>query len=486
MNRVLKFNKLTAVYLLTMVVLLAVAIFNLFYHLGNFPLISYDESRHGVSAYEMLQSGNYLVNTYMYNPDYWNLKPPLSFWSIVLGYKIAGYNALGLRLASAVCGLLTIIMVAVFMLKRHGKLASVISALVLTTCVQFLTNHSARNGDPDSLYVFLFTAAILALLLSGKNNKWIYVSGLGFSLAFLTKSWHSFNIVAIIGLYLIFSGKYKSFSFKNWLLLGLSMITPIMVWAAFRYQYDGLTFFKEMITYDLLTRSTTTIEGHVGGRLYYARIISQFFIYWLAILYGLMLVFLNRKFSFKSIKMLKPEERAYWIGIISWVIVPLIFFSFAKTKIRWYILPVYPALSIIIGILSSRLVRNGKLMLKIVLLASVLLVSASYELKIHRDLSHITPNVQLELIQKLRGVNGIKGDSLFYYNRKKIWPQNAVLAAELTSDLHVSNGNFKEFLRKDKALLLVQKKYYTQKFMKANRLKILVSNPWGFIVYKRL
>ncbi|MDD9148421.1 MULTISPECIES: ArnT family glycosyltransferase [unclassified Sporolactobacillus] len=484
MDRVSKFNKPTVIYLLTMAVLFVVAIYNLFYHLGSFPFASYDESRHGASAYEMLQSGNYLVNTYMHHTDYWNLKPPLSFWSIMLGYKIAGFNALGLRLASAVCALLTIVMVAAFTLKKHGKLASAISALVLITCIQFLTNHSARTGDPDSLYVFLFTAAILALLLSGKNNRWIYVSGLGFSLAFLTKSWHSFNIAAIIGIYLIFSGKYKSFSFKNWFLLALSMFAPIMVWAVFRYQYDGLAFFKGMVTYDLLTRSTRTIEGHIGGWLYYAGIISHFFIYWLAVLYGLILVFLSKRFSFQSIRKLKPEERAYWIGMIAWIIVPLIFFSLVKTKIRWYILPIYPALSIVIAIFSARLLQSGRWMLKIFLLASVLLVSVSYELKINNYLTHIHPSVQLELIQKLRGVDGIKGDSLFYYNRKKVWPQNAVLEGELIRDLHANKGNFNEFLRTDKALLLVQKKYYTPKLMKANRLKIMVSNPWGFIVYK--
>ena len=49
---------------------------------------SWDEARHGISAYEMMQNGNYIVNTFGYEPDYWNLKPPLSFYGIILGFKL--------------------------------------------------------------------------------------------------------------------------------------------------------------------------------------------------------------------------------------------------------------------------------------------------------------------------------------------------------------------------------------------------------------
>ena len=47
---------------------------------------SWDEARHGISAYEMIQNKNYIVNTFNYDVDYWNLKPPLSFYGIMLGF----------------------------------------------------------------------------------------------------------------------------------------------------------------------------------------------------------------------------------------------------------------------------------------------------------------------------------------------------------------------------------------------------------------
>ena len=57
---------------------------------------SWDEARHGISAYEMLQNKNFVVNTYNYDVDYWNLKPPFSFYGIMLGFGLFGYSVMGL------------------------------------------------------------------------------------------------------------------------------------------------------------------------------------------------------------------------------------------------------------------------------------------------------------------------------------------------------------------------------------------------------
>ncbi|MED1487887.1 ArnT family glycosyltransferase [Bacillus smithii] len=108
-------RKGNVIYFLLALILLSVACYNIFFNLGKFPIYSWDEARHGVNAYEMLRQGNFIVNTYRYKMDYWNLKPPLSYWAIMLGYKTAGFNALGLRLISGICAMLTIIIVGIFL-----------------------------------------------------------------------------------------------------------------------------------------------------------------------------------------------------------------------------------------------------------------------------------------------------------------------------------------------------------------------------------
>lgn len=470
--------------LFPIIILLVITLFNLFYQLGNFPIYSWDEARHGVSAFEMLQNKNFIVNTYRYKPDYWNLKPPLSFWAIVMGYKLAGFNALGLRISSAFFALLTIMMVAFFVYKRHGKLAFIITALTLVTCKQYITNHCARTGDADSLFVFLFTAAILSLLTWKDHYKWLYFSGLAFSLAFLTKSWHAGNIAVIIVLYLLLTGKYKRLTYKNWAFLCMCIILPIAIWSIIRYQYDGFTFFKGMIMYDLLHRSTTTIEGHVGGMYYYIEILLRFFKYWIVIL-GLFVVlyFFNRKNVF-----INPEKKAYMIGLCLWIIIPFILFTIAKTKVRWYIMPIYPPLAIMIGAISSRFLIKGNWPTKIILLASLFSVTIYYESQIYGYLTKPTPNFKQNLIEEAAFEKGTKGDDLYIYDLSSTvnWSQSEVLTAELSDNLHVKNGDFNQFLKKDKALLLVPKKLYNQKLVTTNHLKVIASNRWGYIVEKKV
>jgi 4-amino-4-deoxy-L-arabinose transferase-like glycosyltransferase len=481
------YRKWDFIYYFLALILLSIAFYNIFYHLGEFPIYSWDEARHGVNAYEMLRHGNFIVNTYRYKPDYWNLKPPLSYWTIMAGYKIAGFNALGLRLVSGICALLTIMIVAIFVKKNFGNLASLLSILTLSTSTQYIINHCARTGDADSLFVFLFTVAILSLLLSVKNDNWLYVSGLAFSLAFLTKSWHAGNIAIIMGSYLIFTGKYKRLSYKKWISLCLCMIAPILIWAVMRYQYDGFTFFKNMVAYDLLLRSTVPIEGHVGDESYYAIILCRFYFLWLAILLGMILVynFFDKNVSFD---MFKSENRSYIIGIILWVIIPFMMFTFAKTKVRWYILPIYPPLSIIIGVLASKILMNGKLIIRILLLSAILFVSFSYESQIQMYLNNPIPNFQLSLIQKTQALDGVRGYSLFMYHptrHEAVWEQNAVLTAELVNDFKVQSGGLHAFLKNDRALLLVKKEWFNKQLLTSYHLNVIASNSWGYILCKK-
>ena len=87
----------------------------------------WDEARHGVNGYEMFKSHNYIVNTYNYENDYFNLKPPLSYWGIILGFKLFGVSIFSMRFYSALSLLLTFLAVAYYMHKHYGKTAAVSS-----------------------------------------------------------------------------------------------------------------------------------------------------------------------------------------------------------------------------------------------------------------------------------------------------------------------------------------------------------------------
>lgn len=119
---------------------------------------SWDEARHGVNAYEMIQNGDYIRHTYNYEVDDWNLKPSVSYWGIVLGFRLFGYGVFGLRFISALSYLLTGIGCGLFA-KRYGKEASLLVMGFFCANTRPLSAHLARSGDADAPYLLFFTVA---------------------------------------------------------------------------------------------------------------------------------------------------------------------------------------------------------------------------------------------------------------------------------------------------------------------------------------
>ena len=100
-----------------------------FKNLDVYTLQPWDEARHGISAYEMMQTGDPIVTTYLYSPDYWNLKPPLSEYFQVLGYRLFGFNAMGLRFFSALLWLCSA-GIAALLAKRHMGAVAGLAVLI--------------------------------------------------------------------------------------------------------------------------------------------------------------------------------------------------------------------------------------------------------------------------------------------------------------------------------------------------------------------
>ncbi|WP_406541836.1 ArnT family glycosyltransferase [Clostridium ljungdahlii] len=313
-------------YYFFLIIILSVSLFNIFYNLGSTPINSWDKARHGVNAYEMIKRNNYIVNTYAYSNDYWNLKPPLSYLSIVLGFKIAGFNALGLRLFSAVAGMLTILIVTIFVLYNYGKIASLISTSVLTTTSPFILDHCSRSGDADSLFILFFTLSIICLTLAKKNILWFYSSGFISALAFLTKSWHAGSIGVIIVIYLTINR--SMINKKDIAIFILSTSFPILVWSLLRYSQDGFTFFKNMISYDLMARTSRTLEGHIGGMCYYIEHFQWSYFYWF-------LVFTSTALTIITITLpetLTSDDKNYVLCTALWITIPFCFIQWQKLK----------------------------------------------------------------------------------------------------------------------------------------------------------
>ncbi len=359
-------------YQIAFLLLTAWLVFLCFYKLDVKYVDPWDESRHGVNAYEMLREENLIKSTYLYETDYYNLKPPLSMWTIMASMLIFGKTVFAMRFPSVLCYLILAVSSAAFLRKRYGRIPALLCLAFLCANTTPFLAHMVRAGDADSLYVLLFTLAMLCMLKIGEIQRNLYRCGFLFALAFLTKSFHAGVIAVIGGLYLIFTGEIRKMKPAVWGKFVASATAPIGIWAILRYFTDGTAFFEKMWYIDVLGRSGEGFGSNEAGFSYYfsyylGKMSGGLQIYLLALLAVILCaVFMVRR--------LKKEEKISWmtvlkrtvfhkdaIGFALWIIIPALAFSLVSTKLLWYQYPVVTALLIAAAAITGKIVENKTL-----------------------------------------------------------------------------------------------------------------------------
>ena len=167
----------------------------LFYNLAGPAIFIFDEAIYANNALEMAMYGDPLVLKNNGLTDLYNTKPPLVIWLQSLCIQILGPTEWAIRLPSALAAFGTGFLLLFF---AHRSLKDyrigLVALLVLVTSSGYLRNHVARSGDLDAMLVFWITFySLLAfdylLDAKGKKEKWYFTwIGLGIFLAFLSKS----------------------------------------------------------------------------------------------------------------------------------------------------------------------------------------------------------------------------------------------------------------------------------------------------------
>ncbi len=438
-------------YIFSFLVLLLA--FLCFFKLGTYPVYDWDEARHGTNAYEMMQNKNYIANYYGGSLDYWNLKPPLSYYLIIVGYKIFGYNAWGLRFFSALFYVLLAVVVAMYIKKKVGLFPSLVSILFFCGGYVFLFSHFARSGDADSAFVFCFAIGFIALESSSKKPYFLCITGLMFALCFLLKSWHALFFLPIIFFYYLFTKQYKILKFIHYFTAILSALTPIFIWAILRYNFDGITFFKCMIEYDLLKRSGESIEGHNGYPFYYTiRFVINF-----VELFCLVICTWGYILKIKSKQKLSNLEKLCLISFFSVFII----YAVANSKLGWYIYPCciplfVGAANFLPNVFSS--IRAKKLMVNIYKLSCFIVIILCVSLSFMSVQKQQTTNNLQQFVYTLN----IKNCNLYYKDSVSKKPyQSFVLCTQWHTGITTKTGDFEDFLNDPNSYIVLSTQYYS-------------------------
>ena len=490
-----------------------------FYHLDVKYVDSWDEARHGVNAYEMLQNGNYIQHTYNYEVDTWNLKPSLSYWGILLGFRLFGCSVFGLRFYSALSYLLTGILAGLWA-GRKSRAGGILVLGFFCANTLPLYAHLARAGDADSLYLLLFTIAMLAMLEWPRRREYLYVCGLCFSLAFLTKSWHAGMIGAVGGLYFLLTGEFFKLRLREWGGFLISVFLPLVLWFGWRYRSDGFSFLRQMVEVDLLARTgTSNFEGHSGPLSFYWDMVfgNTSYIYpWLVGICGAGLLALlvypvvgRRRESGKG-KALSGQKSGslgsffpgwkdqkwcrYGLGLFLWFGVVFLGFSLMKTKLIWYCYPAIVPLFLGAALLLGKAVSwegpgsgssgktgmdekeqiCGKRKDQFLAAAQLLLAAGCVILTVH--FMQVTGDMAIRNIHGDPFQDFLKvsaSPDCPYANRDAYiqvpgekpeqlgdWDQNRLFLAEISGNFRCQDGGVEEFLQSENSVLYIDRGNY--------------------------
>jgi 4-amino-4-deoxy-L-arabinose transferase-like glycosyltransferase len=323
-----------------------------FINLGSGVLLAADEQTYSQWAFHMVKSGDYLTPWAFGILNFWIGKPPLNMWLMSIAYQVFGVNNFASRFFSAVFGTLSLVLVFYLGKKLYNVYVGFLSALVLGTFTTFYV--FARLAMTDVLLVFFILGSIYFFVLSEKTektNRYAVLSGLFFGLALMTKQIEALLIPLIIFSYLIATKGSVRFLFTKRFTLfwgvGLLVFSPWLIYMDIRF---GLKFWQWFFVYAGVTRTVSPIEGHVGGYLYYFSYLANNE----NLLWVILLPFAAGLCAFNAvIKRLKEDTL-----ILAWISIVLVVFTFAQTKLYWYILPALPAFAISISSLLYQLSKK--------------------------------------------------------------------------------------------------------------------------------
>ncbi len=306
----------------------------------NLSLWDQDEAAYAGFAFNMVESGNWLIPDFMWSADH--RKTPLHFWAIAASYKIFGINEFAVRFPSVLSILLT-----GFFLWKLGKEIVGESVARLATVVllsgYFLANL-AKISVTDSLLLLFETVSLLSLWLVLLKGKWKYVFyfWLAFSLGVLVKGPPIIiATMGMLGLVFIFDKRRMNLiKLHPWFFMSLAVL-PLLIWGRLVWLKDDGVFIKWMVDWYILKRVSGSVFGQTGPPGYYLIIFLLGFIPWLGYLFP---AFVN---MLKS--MVNKRNLDVYIPILCWIIPTWLFYEILPSKLPSYSIAAWPALSILVA-----------------------------------------------------------------------------------------------------------------------------------------
>lgn len=365
-------DKIIQADVLWIVILGCAALILYTYNLGELPLRDWDEGIVAGVARNIWRgtpnSDVWLYPTINYDQPYWN-KPPLIHWLIAITYSLFGVSEWTTRLTPAILSALSVPLL--YQLARDTlptRIGAIFSVLVYLTLLPMVRH--GRLAMLDGAIACWFILTFWCLLRSYRRPSYFLGVGISLGLTCLTKGMMMGILLgAIAVIFLLWDAPKLLRNRYLWLAIVLGVL-PALFWYGLQYWHYGEQFLGVSLGEQTFNRIWQPVSISSPPWYYILEIFKYTFPWLLFFPGGVAIAIREKHLSWAKLALV-------WAGIY------LVAISLMVTKLPWYIIPVYPIFSVLVGanvanvwqdwgkesILSGLQIKIGSIFLSLLALA---------------------------------------------------------------------------------------------------------------------
>jgi 4-amino-4-deoxy-L-arabinose transferase-like glycosyltransferase len=337
-------------------------------------LVGADEPRYAQIAHEMLgrfDSADTLkgrltacITPYLYGRP-WLEKPALYYWRAMFVFQDFGVHDWSARLPSATFAFIMVALIYLHMrrFRRGGHLDAALITVACTGIIGF-----SRGASTDMQMAAPFCIGLLGWYAWYETDSkfWLFDIYFFTGVATLAKGpvapFLAFLIIlAFAALRREWSILRRSFWWPG-MLLYFAIVLPWFV----AVQHDNPTFFREFFLEHNLERFATNRYEHQQPVWYYVVVVVLGLMPWTVIAIRALVDGILTSVAEWRLRHSKPDKPApkrpgdaFPEFLVLWALIPIVFFTFSKSKLPGYILPSIPPITILTGDYLFRCRRKG-------------------------------------------------------------------------------------------------------------------------------
>jgi 4-amino-4-deoxy-L-arabinose transferase-like glycosyltransferase len=322
--------------------LAAVFILVSLYVLGVRTLVPPDEGRYAEMAREMFTSGDW-ITTRLNGIKYFE-KPPLQTWMNALTFAAFGLGEWQARLWTGLCGIFGVLLTGYTGCKVFGQRVGFYAALVLGSCFYWVA--CSQINSLDMSLSGMMTLSLCALLLAQRDGaseterrNWMLACWAGMALSVLAKGLIGLVLPgAILVFYTIFARDWNIWNrlhLGKGLLLFFAICAPWFLMVGLKNPEQPHFFF----VHEHFDRFLLKEHHREAAWWIFFALLAAGSVPWVGVLVQSLLLGAKREGG-----VFQPR-----IMLLVWTVFIILFFTKSSSKLPGYILPVFPAVALLVA-----------------------------------------------------------------------------------------------------------------------------------------